>query len=180
MGLADEPGEYQPRPLPTARIFSAFLGEARRAQKIAFWSLGGRARTCSRRLSLSLSRLLAVLLVAAAFSASRSLLLWLEDPTPDDSRHVRRPGVETDAHGECLPEGGGGGRRLRACRDLCQARRDQCAGGPGPFPTTAGERRARDGAAPHTGTSSPGRTTNRLNRRLGQTCRSDAPCPGRC
>ena len=86
---------------------------------------------------------------------------------PDDSRHVRRPGVETDAHSECLPEGGGGGRRLRACRDLCQARRDQCAGGPGPLPAAAGERRARGGAAPHTGTSSPGRT-----RRTGPTAGS--------
>ena len=129
MGLADEPGEYQPRPLPTARIFSAFLGEA--AQMNAFWSLGSRACTCSRRLPpLSLSRLLSC-----------------SSPLPF------RPSAAFSAL-----EGGGGGRRLRACRDLCQARRDQCAGGPGPFPTAAGERRARGGAAPHTGTSSPGGT----------------------
>ena len=71
--------------------------------------------------ALSLS--LAVSLVAAAFSASRSLFCsGSRTRRPVDRQHVRRPSVETDAQGERLLERSGGGRRLRSRGDLCQTR----------------------------------------------------------
>ena len=95
---ADAPTWVSPTSPASTSLFRrlvslALLGEARRAQKNAFWSLGGRACTCSRlppSLSLSLARC----------PARRRCPFG----RPDDSRHVRWPGVETDAHSECLPE----------------------------------------------------------------------------